>query len=58
MIFGQTTIKARVLKSIHAKLDAMDKEHDELCRAIDERAEQEKSDAADKMVESITKKFL
>lgn len=57
-IFGRESIRSKVMKSINAKLDAMDKEFKDECTAIDKKAEETKDQLGVEMADSILKKFI
>ncbi len=46
------------MKSINDKLEAIDKEYDDTCKAIDDQAEFDKETLGTKMVDGFLKKII
>lgn len=57
-IFGEKTIKSRVMDILNAKIKEAQNLYDSGCKSIDEEAKTKKTQLADQMVENIVGKFL
>ena len=52
------TIGGKVMKTLNAHIEAKEKEHEDGCKAIDERAENEKVTLAERLANEILAKII